>query len=238
MGLPYAAGSLYSTVEDLYLWDQALYGEKVLPSKAKERMFTPGLGNYGFGWVIQTRSIGVDKAERLTIGHGGGINGFNTQITRLPEDRHLVVLFNNTGGTNLNAMTDGILDILYGRTPTPPRRPVGTLLYNTIQKSGVQAAVAQYREIRNTNASAYDLSVGHLNRLAFELLEQKRASDAVEIAKLSLEVVPKNPNLLGTLARAYREAGQKDLAIQTYESVLQLDANNRNATESIKELKR
>jgi CubicO group peptidase (beta-lactamase class C family) len=238
MGLPYAAGSLYSTVEDLYVWDQALYGENVLPAKAKERMFAPGLGNYGFGWVIQKRSIGVDKAERLTIGHGGGINGFNTQITRLPEDRHLVVLFNNTGGTNLNGMTDGILDILYGRTPPNARRPVGTLLYDTIQKSGVQAAVAQYREIRNTNASAYDLSVGQLNRLAVELLEQKRASDAVEIAKLSLEVVPKNANLLNTLARAYREAGQKDLAIQTYESVLQIDANNRNAAESLKELKR
>src|SRR5688572_67803 len=33
MLLPYAAGSLYSTVEDLYIWDQALYGEKVLPTK-------------------------------------------------------------------------------------------------------------------------------------------------------------------------------------------------------------
>src|SRR4029078_11490332 len=30
MSIPYAAGSLYSTVEDLYMWDQALYGEKVL----------------------------------------------------------------------------------------------------------------------------------------------------------------------------------------------------------------
>ena len=238
MGLPYAAGSLYSTVEDLYIWDQALYGEKVLPSKAKERMFTPGLGNYGFGWFIEKRSIGGDKAERLTIGHGGGINGFSTQITRLPEDRHLVVLFNNTGGTGLAAITAGILDILYGRTPPPARRPIGTLLYDTVQKSGAQAAVAQYREIQTRNASAYDLSVGHLNRLAVELLEQKRASDAIEIAKLSVEVVPKNANLLNTLARAYREAGQKGLAIQTYESVLQVDANNRNATESLKELKR
>ena len=238
MGLPYAAGSLYSTVEDLYIWDQALYGEKVLPSKAKERMFTPSLGNYGFGWVVQKRSIGVDKAERLTIGHGGGINGFNTLITRVPEDRHLVVLFNNTGGTNLGAMADGVLDILYGRTPPSARRPVSTLMYDTIRKSGVKAAVEQYREIRNANASTYDLGVPQLNRLVIELLDQKRAGDAIEIAKLSVEVVPKNANLLNTLARAYREAGQTDLAIQTYESVLQLDANNRNASESLKELRR
>jgi CubicO group peptidase (beta-lactamase class C family) len=62
MGLPYAAGSLYSTVEDLYIWDQALYGENVLPSKAKDRMFTPGLGNYGFGWVIQKRPTGFSTS--------------------------------------------------------------------------------------------------------------------------------------------------------------------------------
>ncbi len=46
MSLPYAAGSLYSTVEDLYVWDQALYGEKVLPAKALERMLTPALDQY------------------------------------------------------------------------------------------------------------------------------------------------------------------------------------------------
>src|SRR5215471_3449300 len=36
MSLPYAAGSLYSTVEDLYLWDQALYTDKLLEPKYKE----------------------------------------------------------------------------------------------------------------------------------------------------------------------------------------------------------
>jgi CubicO group peptidase (beta-lactamase class C family) len=238
MGLPYSAGSLYSTVEDLYLWDQALYGERVLPSKAKERMFTPVLGNYAYGWVVQKRPIGVDKAERLTISHDGGINGFNTVIARVPEDRHLVVLFNNTGGTNLPAMVNGIMDVLYGRTPPSPRRPVATLLYDTIQKSGVKAAVAQYREITSANAAAYDLGPGQLPRLANELLEQKRAADAVEILKLHLESVAKNANVLNMLARAYREAGDAVLATQTYESVLQLDPKNQNAIEALKDLKR
>ncbi|HSF48440.1 MAG TPA: serine hydrolase domain-containing protein, partial [Burkholderiales bacterium] len=43
MSLPYAAGSLYSTVEDLYLWDQALYTDKLLSAQLKELMFKPGL---------------------------------------------------------------------------------------------------------------------------------------------------------------------------------------------------
>jgi CubicO group peptidase (beta-lactamase class C family) len=56
MSIPYAAGSLYSTVEDLYLWDQALYGDKVPSAKSKELMFKPNLNNYGYGFVI-TKAI-------------------------------------------------------------------------------------------------------------------------------------------------------------------------------------
>ncbi|HLL94695.1 MAG TPA: serine hydrolase domain-containing protein, partial [Spirosoma sp.] len=41
MSLPYAAGSLYSTVEDLYRWDQALYSDMLISAQAKQTMFTP-----------------------------------------------------------------------------------------------------------------------------------------------------------------------------------------------------
>jgi CubicO group peptidase (beta-lactamase class C family) len=238
MGLPYAAGSLYSTVEDLYIWDQALYGEKVLPSKTKERMFTPGLGNYAYGWSVVKQPIAENKAERLTIGHTGGINGFNTIIRRVPEDRHLVVIFNNTGGTNLDAMAGGLLDVLYGRTPPGAKRPIATVLYETTHKSGVTAAIAQYRKIKEGNTSAYDIGPGQLARLGVELLDQKRPADAIEILRLDLEGAPRNVNTLNLLARAYREAGQNALAIQTYESVIELAPNNRTAIAGLKEMNR
>jgi CubicO group peptidase (beta-lactamase class C family) len=236
MLLPYAAGSLYSTVEDLYTWDQALYSEKVLPNKAKAQMFTAVLDNYGYGWLVRKRPIGIDKAERLTIAHGGGINGFSTSIVRLPEDRHLVVLFNNTGGTNLGAISDGILDILYGRTPPPAKRPVGSLLYETLTASGVAAAVAQYHEIRKTRADEFDVSPVQLNRLGSELLAQKRMRDAIEIFKVNVEVLPKSANPLNSLANAYQEAGETELAAKTYAKALEIDPKNRTALEKLKEI--
>src|SRR5215470_14866012 len=55
MSIPYAAGSLYSTVEDLYLWDQALYTDKVLSAQSKALMYKPFLEEYGYGWVITRR---------------------------------------------------------------------------------------------------------------------------------------------------------------------------------------
>lgn len=89
MTLPYAAGSLYSTVGDLLIWDQALYSGKVLTADSLKQQFTDYGHKYGFGWTI-------DKAyDHDRISHGGGINGFATFIARYPQDRLLVVALSN-----------------------------------------------------------------------------------------------------------------------------------------------
>ena len=233
MSLPFAAGALYSTVEDLYLWDQALYGDRVLPPAAKERMFTPNLEHYGYGWGIRERPIGPGKAERLTVGHGGGINGFNTLIRRVPEDRHLVVLLNNTGGTDLDAIFSGVADILYGRTPAAVKQSVAPVLYETIETEGVGAAVARYRELRESHTEEFDLTEPELNRLGYELLGQKRAADAIEVFKLNVEAFPESSNTYDSLAEAYAEAGETELAIKNYAKSLDLEPANRHAVEQL-----
>ena len=124
MSLPYAAGSLYSTVEDLYLWDQALYTEKLLSSQLKELWLKPGLSNYAFGWIVRKAPLGAQGEPITVIEHGGGINGFNTIITRLPESRNLIVLLNNTGGTKLGEMSQKIAGILFGKPYTAPKRDI------------------------------------------------------------------------------------------------------------------
>lgn len=122
MSLPYAAGSLYSTVEDLYKWDRALYTDKLLSESNKEIMFKPFLSNYAYGWFVGTIQLGSSSDKLPAISHEGGINGFNTLETRLIGDRSLIVLLNNTGGTQLEEMAKNIAGILYDKpyAVTPP----------------------------------------------------------------------------------------------------------------------
>jgi CubicO group peptidase (beta-lactamase class C family) len=95
MSIPYSAGSLYSTVEDLYRWDRALYTDKALSEKSRQRMFTPlvkttnGVLSYGYGWMIGTEN------GRKVIQHGGGINGFVTVILRYPDQDACVIVLSN-----------------------------------------------------------------------------------------------------------------------------------------------
>jgi CubicO group peptidase (beta-lactamase class C family) len=236
MSLPYAAGSLYSTVEDLYKWDQALYTDRVIPDALKQKLFTPNLSNYGYGWGITPIPAGEPGAGQTVISHGGGINGFNTLESRYIADHDLIVIFNNTPGANLGEMAKGIRAILYGQEPALPKRPLVRDLGETVVNRGVEAAVAQYRELKRTRPNDYNFAPEALNRLGFLLLDEKRNSDAIAIFKLNVEEYPKSGNAYDSLGEAYSRDNQKQLAVDNYRKSLELDPKNQNAADKLKEL--
>lgn len=219
MTQPYAAGSLYSTVDDLHRWDQALYGEKVLSTASKEKMFTPGLSNYGYGWVIR-KANGV-----ATIEHGGGINGFNTLLTRNPDSRRLIVLLNNAGGAPLDAMATAIRAILDGKDPTMPKVPAALTLFKTYEASGLAAAVAQAKEFQA--GTQYDAGTGELSRLADQLLAVGKAADALELARKVAADAPRSESAAALLARAHRANGNRIEAVQNYSRAIELSETPR-----------
>lgn len=237
MSLPYSAGSLYSTVEDLYLWDQALYTDKLISAKTKDLMFTPHIANYGYGWVIRQKNLPDSEKKLTSISHGGGINGFNTLIERLPDDRHLIVLLNNTPGANLGQMSDAIIRILYGKPYDLPKKSIAKAMFETLMEKDAKSALEQYKILKKDHLKDYNFGMQELNLLGYYLLnEKKRIEDAIEIFKLNVEVYPKYANGYDSLAEAYMIAGNEKLAIKNYAKSLELDPNNTNAVEKLYEL--
>ena len=237
MSLPYAAGSLYSTVEDLYTWDQALYTEKLLPAKLKELLFKKHISNYGYGWGVREKKLPDSKVKLKSISHGGGINGFNTLIERLVDERHLIVLLNNTPRASLGQMSNAIIRILYNKPYTLPKRSIAEVIYKTLEEKDVQSALQQYDALKKNRPNDYDFRPPELNRLGYYLLtNKKKIEDAVEIFKLNIKVYPKYANGYDSLAEAFMTAGNKREAIKNYAKSLELDPNNTNAVEKLNEL--
>ena len=236
MALPYAAGSLYSTVEDLYKWDQALYTNKLIPDDLKQKLFTPNLEHYGYGWDIRPVPADEPGAGQTVISHGGGINGFNTLEQRYIADHDLIVIFNNTPGAPLGEMAKGIRSVLYGQEPAPPKRSLSHDLGQIVVDHGVDAAIAKYHELKSTRPNDYNFNEDALNGLGYGLLQEKRDSDAIAIFKLNVEEYPKSGNVYDSLAEAYAKDGQKQLAIENYRKSLELDPKNQNAASKLKEL--
>jgi CubicO group peptidase (beta-lactamase class C family) len=240
MSLPYAAGSLYSTVEDLFIWDQALYSDQLLSAKTKELLFKPyvpmGGAAYGYGWGVGKKKLPQSKREVAVISHGGGINGFNTLIERYVDDKHLIVLLNNTGGTTLAEMSTAICRILYDEPFDPPKKSVARTLIETIREKDVDAAAKQYRELKKEKPAEFDFQPAELNRLGYALLGEGRYDDAVKIFALNVEAYPEYANGYDSLAEAYAAKGDKKQAIKYYAKSLEFDPNNVNAIEQLNKL--
>src|SRR5690606_32770436 len=213
MSSPYAAGALYSTVEDLYLWDQALYTEKLLPNKYKEMLFekyTSGFGQYyGYGWSVGNMPLGNTKDSTEIVGHGGGINGFNTMITRLPQEKSTIILLNNTSGAPLGAITASINGILHGETYDLPKQSLANLVYNEILDKDLKAGLSFYE--KNKDSKLYSLSENEMNSMGYSLLQAGKKQEAEAVFKLNMEAFPKSSNVYDSYAEALMEQGKNEL---------------------------
>ena len=236
MSIPYAAGSLYSTVEDLYLWDQALYTDKVLSAQSKALMYKPFLEDYAYGWVVTNASFKQNDQPVQVISHDGGINGFSTTIMRFPKEKNVIVLLDNTGSPNLAQLSDKLAKILYGQPYDPPKMSIAAVVEKTISEKGIDAAVAEYRDLKAKQAATYDFSEPQLNALGYRLMQTGKLKEAVEIFKLNVEAYPQAFNPYDSLAEAYMNLNERELAITNYKKSIELNPKNTGAIENLKKL--
>ncbi|KAB8140256.1 beta-lactamase family protein [Chloroflexia bacterium SDU3-3] len=103
----FSAGAVYSTADDMYLWDQALYTEQLLPRAQLDEMFTPYLKSYGYGWKI------VDDSGHLRYGHSGDMDGCKTVVWRYPADRSTIVVLSNMHSADSDAIAARIARMLF-----------------------------------------------------------------------------------------------------------------------------
>lgn len=115
---------MYSTVEDLYKWDQALYTQKLVRRETLEEAFSPtGKFNrkdesYGYGWRIKQLESGD-----TVVYHGGLWHGFNTYFLRNPNDHSSIIVLSNLTNGSLNYMKD-VRNFMYPARPKNAQRPV------------------------------------------------------------------------------------------------------------------
>jgi len=235
MSIPYAAGSMYSTVEDLYLWDQALYTDKLLSAKSKELMFKPFLEDYAYGWVVTNASFKQNDQPVQIIRHGGGINGFSTMIVRLVPQKNLIVILDNTA-QNVGRLSETITKILYNQPYEPPKMSIALQLEKTTRDKGVEAGIAEYRDLKAKQTATYDFGEPELNELGYRLMRTGKVKEAVEIFKLNVEAYPEAFNTYDSLGEGYMNLKERELAIRNYKKSLELNPKNTNAVDMLKRL--
>ena len=116
------------------------------------------------------------------------------------------------------------------------RKPISDVMMKAIQERDVAAAVKQYRDLKASLPSTYDFSENELIGLGYQLLRAQKITDALEVFKLSVEAYPNSYNTYDSLAEAYMNHGDKELAIKNYKKSIELNPANANGLEQLKKL--
>ena len=114
MSIPFSAGALYSTTHDLLRWEQGLFGGKVLSPASLKKMTTPFKENYACGLAVRTVN------GRTEFEHGGGIEGFNTDMAYYPDDKLTVIVLANLNGGAADEITAKLAAVVHGEKVVLP----------------------------------------------------------------------------------------------------------------------
>lgn len=110
-------GGIYSSIEDLFKWDQALYTEKLVKKETLAAAFTPGILlngkvlDYGFGWHLDQ----FNGHRRVT--HIGSTSGFRNVIQRYPDDHFTVIILTNRAEPDVAALAEKLFELFNNTAP-------------------------------------------------------------------------------------------------------------------------
>ncbi|MFC2083589.1 prolyl oligopeptidase family serine peptidase [Bacteroidota bacterium] len=119
----------------------------------------------------------------------------------------------------------------------PRTIPIKKPIRCSLEKRGFEEAVKLYKTLKNEKYDMYHFDRAELNILGYELIGSNKIDEAIEIFKLNVSEYPDAWNPYDSLGEAYMISGDNDLAIKYYEKSLELNPDNTNATEKLKELR-
>lgn len=223
----FANGGLISTTEDLLLWEQALYTEKFVTRKSLDEIFTPNKKDYGYGWIIEK------KFNRKSFYHSGSFNGFSSFILRFPDDKVAIIILSNSDETSATKAAMNLAAIVFGENYKLPIPRISDVVAAKLVEKGIEPALQMYRQLKQTQADKYDFREHILDELGWNLLENKRISDAVEVFKLNIESFPKSANAYDSLGEAYFMDKKYEIALVNFKKFLELAPQSEHAKEMI-----
>jgi len=105
------SGGLFTSVEDLFLWDQNFYHHKVGGKDVMDLMFTRGRLNSGkeldYAFAL---SIGSYRGLKM-VGHGGALGGYRSTMSQFPEQKFSIIILSNLSSFNPSSLSRKIVDI-------------------------------------------------------------------------------------------------------------------------------
>lgn len=118
----FSAGAMYSTVEDLFRWSEALSSNALFSKEIREQIFRPGLGDWSCGWFVTRIPEDQPGAGHALEEMRGDMPGnFFSSISRFPDQQAVIVVLRNGYGSS-ERLEGNLQAVLFGQAPRVPWR--------------------------------------------------------------------------------------------------------------------
>ena len=230
-----AAAGLWTTPTDLakFAIEIALSrlgkSNRVLTEATAKEMLTPQSKDFGIGF-------GLNKEHPGEFGHDGSDEGFQAVLVMNYETGQGAALMANSDHGVLVAeeYLRSVAKEYHWKYPTEPRSAL--LQLQLIGKyKGVDAMLSKFDELKNSGKSQPQEYV--LNMVGYDYMRENKNQEAVRIFQKNVQEYPDSSNVYDSLGEAYAAAGNKQLAIESYEKSIKLDPKNQNGIDRLKKLK-
>ena len=232
--LCYGPGNLYSNLEDLHRWNQALYSGKLV----NEFIFAEGIEpyilsngestGYGFGWKTGDR-----KGDRI-IQHAGSISGFKAYLYNNLDKKMSLIMLSNHGDNPANtAIVQSIDKIMYRNVYSQPRIPVSDKFVSMYRGTDAQSTLQQVRSLVNEHSKQYYVNEYDINWVGYKYLEGGDFDAALALFEWNIESFPNSSNTYDSMGEAFLMNGDTAKSILNYTKSIKLNPNNKNGLEML-----
>ena len=240
------AGGMYSTVNDLYKFDQALYTSKIISHVSFRESISPQSLNdgskyinrngwsYGYGWEVRKDSLSN------VVRHSGGFNGFSTVFYRELLSKSAIILLTNKGQNSWQRGPTmvAIINILKDRAYTFPKIPITIKLKDMIDNEGVEDIYKKLISIKEDNDQKYLYSRSDINSLGYFYFSKDKLNASLAVFKINCQLYPESYNVWDSYAECLFGMEQYKQALQYYNKSVILNPKNIGAVEMIERIKK
>ncbi|MCI2227691.1 serine hydrolase [Polaribacter sp. MSW13] len=230
MPLTGAGGGLKSTVPDMLKYVEFLLDDNnpVVKEMKRPLFYDEKEGDqYGYFWMVEG-----DDLMLLNGGTGGNTNW----LVLLPKiNTGFTVSFNYNGDSAGNSINT-IASLLITDLLNYPTKNAYYLVRNDIQNSP-NHWVEKYHQLKKEYGTAYNFKdASMLNDLGYELLEQNKTKEAIQVFQLLVSEFPNSANAYDSLAESYFLNKQYNYSLSNYKKSIKLNPKNNKAKEMIQKI--
>ncbi len=238
------ATGIISTSEDLSKWLIALQNGKLLHNKnSVKELFTSAKLNDGhidgFNKLTNGYALGWPTVEREEHPAAAPVGGMRSALFVYPKDDLSIVVLTNLQGSNPEWFIDEIAGYYFPDMKVKNGFGLSKdlkLLRQQLIENKFQNAFNIYKKITK-NIKDFKLSEDELNSWGYQLLEQNKKNEALQVFHLNTLLFPSSANLYDSYAETLEAMGNRKEAIINYKKSLELNPNNTNASAYLKDKK-